>query len=840
MRAVGDEVVDLAADEPAIELQRYPEHESEDEGEPAEVAMEPARRRPWGMWLFQSLLAGIAAAWTAFFAWTYGSELQAAPSPERLIDLAGLWALPLVLVAALWLIVMRSSSREAARFGDAAALLSRESARLEDRLLVVNRELSLAREFLEAETRSLESLGRSAGQRLSEHADHIQALIHDNAAQIESIGEVSVAARDNMERLRNDLPVIANSARDVSNRIGQAGSNAGEQVRALEEQFAQLEAGSTRSGERVGELSTRVAEILAGFDSALEGSSTVVEERFAQLRDRAEHFHTELGTLEVQALAALTGRIEKLRAGADETSDAIREGESAAISAWEHQIVEMRKRLMTVLEEIERIDQRAIEASNEKLESLVAEAASADREIEQRNAHFAARLGERRDTIEADQVAALERLGERLDRFDEALQSRRDSHTAHITEVEYSAAALRDALARIGEDMDVIAERAGAAESSLTGTAETLGRTLEENAGLIDRSAGAISQLTDASVRLLELIQASAKHSRDDLPVAIAAFEQRLAEAESRTDTLRGLLSDMGDSGVRLDEAVERSEERSTAIVATLSGLIERLDSSSGEQDAAMDALREKLAALIEQSDVLSTGLHESSHETLDAFEKRAGNILSTVEENQAERIRTLAENIAAMSGDAIDEALKARAEQTIGDLDRASRRAAEVSREAAVQLRDQLAKVDELTRNLESRVAHARAQAEEKADNDFSRRVALITDSLNSNAIDIGKALTTEVTDTAWAAYLRGDRGIFTRRAVRLLDNTELREIAELYDADLDFREHVSRYIHDFEAMLRTLLSTREGNAIGVTILSSDMGKLYVTLAQAIERLRD
>ena len=95
-------------------------------------------------------------------------------------------------------------------------------------------------------------------------------------------------------------------------------------------------------------------------------------------------------------------------------------------------------------------------------------------------------------------------------------------------------------------------------------------------------------------------------------------------------------------------------------------------------------------------------------------------------------------------------------------------------------------------------------------------------------------------MTDTAWAAYLRGDRGIFTRRAVSLLDNTDAREIAEMYDSDADFREHVSRYIHDFEAMLRTMLSTRDGNALAVTLLSSDMGKLYVAMAQAIERLRE
>ena len=48
-----------------------------------------------------------------------------------------------------------------------------------------------------------------------------------------------------------------------------------------------------------------------------------------------------------------------------------------------------------------------------------------------------------------------------------------------------------------------------------------------------------------------------------------------------------------------------------------------------------------------------------------------------------------------------------------------------------------------------------------------------------------------------------------------------------------------MNRYIHDFEAMLRRVLADRDGSTLGVTLLSSDMGKLYVALAQAIERLR-
>jgi hypothetical protein len=162
------------------------------------------------------------------------------------------------------------------------------------------------------------------------------------------------------------------------------------------------------------------------------------------------------------------------------------------------------------------------------------------------------------------------------------------------------------------------------------------------------------------------------------------------------------------------------------------------------------------------------------------------------------------------------------------------------LSEEATLRVNAQLRSINEMTTNLEQRAATAREQFTGIDDEAFARRIALLTESLNSAAIDVAKILSNEVTDTAWAAYLKGDRGVFTRRAVRLLDSGEARIIANHYDDDHEFRDHVNRYIHDFEAMMRVLLSTRDGNAIGVTLLSSDVGKLYVALAQAIDRLRN
>jgi len=181
----------------------------------------------------------VVAGWSGFFVWAHLAAMQAAPAPAQWAQWVVMWAVPVALVGVLYLLSMRSSQAEAQRFAATAATMNRESAALEARLKVVNRELSLAREFLAAEARDLEALGRIASERLSTHAGELQALIRSNGAEVETIAATSETALGNMNRLRDDLPVIANAARDVTNQIGSAG-------RVAEEQLANLAGGFER------------------------------------------------------------------------------------------------------------------------------------------------------------------------------------------------------------------------------------------------------------------------------------------------------------------------------------------------------------------------------------------------------------------------------------------------------------------------------------------------------------------------------------------------------------------------------------------------------------------
>lgn len=864
----GEEHADASEDvlqDADIELETY--SSSEEDVEYFEDA--ETNPSPWKWRLIAFAAVAAIAAWTGFFGWTYQNEFNTSVAPARAIDLIVQWSVPVLLVGVFWLLALRNSTRESQRFAATAQLLSQESTELEQRLSSVNRELSLAREFLASQGRELESLGRVASERLSENAEQLQSLIGDNGQRIDSIASVSQTALENMGRLRDDLPVLANSARDVANQIGGAGNTAHAQLAELVAGFERLNEFGQASERQVTSLRGRVEETMASFEAQASRLEEIAGSRFAALRQGSEEFRGELDSREVEALAAIRQRAETLkeeleaeselltaketaalqclgdrlsalRGSTVEIGDAIAANQDATLASWNGQIEAQKARLQEAIADISRIDEQALAQANEKLLALHEEAEALDARLAERDAGYRKAVAERRAELDKDEAQALEQLETRLANLDGKLSKRRKENLAAAEALTERGDELAGRLGGLREQIDELSAQGDLASKKLAAEVDALGTNLLQSREAISGTDTAISELTEGSIRLLELIKGAAEHSRETLPDALGDAEGTMSRLRSEVDQIGVLLVDASEKGKALSDYVIASGEDGKASAQAIETLHMRLARSGTEHAEKLHGLQVSIEKLSSASDAATekvrTDLEGSIAQLKAAVEEATG----ALTERQSERIRTFSDELASKAAAATQEALAEKVENAIEQVEEIAQRATGASREAAVQLRDQLAKVSELAGNLETRVARAREQAEEQVDNDFARRVALITESLHSNAIDIDKALSADVSDTAWTAYLRGDRGIFTRRAVRLLESTDAREIAEVFDADDDFREHVSRYIHDFEAMLRTMLSTRDGNALGVTLLSSDMGKLYVALAQAIERLRD
>ena len=212
-----------------------------------------------------------------------------------------------------------------------------------------------------------------------------------------------------------------------------------------------------------------------------------------------------------------------------------------------------------------------------------------------------------------------------------------------------------------------------------------------------------------------------------------------------------------------------------------------------------------------------------------------------------AERARqaieaTIPESAAKLSDasrEALERVIRESIEDRLREVESVAARAVDSARAASDRLSQQMLNIGQSAAALEQHINRTGQEQRERDSEAFARRVSLLIDSMHSAAIDVGKILSDEIDDKAWGAYLKGNRGVFTRRAVRLIGGSETRTLATHYEADAEFQRSVNSYVHDFEAMLRRVLAERDGGMIAVTLMSSDMGKLYAALAQAIDKRR-
>lgn len=711
----------------------------------------PARR--WGRYVVPSLLIAAFLGWTGFFGWTYFVEAQAGLGNERIVSLIGIWAVPTLLLAVIWLLAMRNSRAEATRFGDVAQLLRTESEALEARMRTVNEEISLAREFLAQNARDLETIGRQSSRQLVEAAERLSAALADSDDKAKTLEAVSNAANTNLEQLRKHLPVVTSAAKDVTNQIGGAGNNAQLQIKSL---IASLE--------RVGEAGKSARDYIDSMEARAGDMSSKLEQS-----------------------------VGRSAAKLNESSDAaeVRAAEMAALMGTAAS--NLTASISTASSEVDRV----IASSNERIESHLGT--------------FRASLEQLSDQSEAEQARV----------------------TAIISEI---ATHIESSATRIAE----VDEAATDQTAKLAFAVSALGQSTKDVGLALTNSQGITEQLIERSDKLLSALATANREIDENLPAAMQRMDNRFAEsveqlnlATASAESLDGLSDDM---------------------LAKLTSLEHLIDVQRSTVDKLMTESDENFSARHEQADALTSALTQTralvEEMTNDASNKLVASLLRVRETTKqaAESSRKImddelahvAERLSEQSKTALAEAVDGQIAAINDSIQNAIERNFALSESATNKLAAQLGQLDEMAANLEQRIIDTKDGFEGIDDDSFARRMVLLTESLNSTAIDVAKILSNDVTDTSWAAYLKGDRGVFTRRAVRLLDAGEAKAIAAHYGDDSEFREHVNRYIHDFEAMMRVLLSTRDGNAIGVTLLSSDVGKLYVALAQAIERLRN
>ncbi len=621
------------------------------------------------------------------------------------------------------------------------------------------------------------------------------------------------ANRKALAQQTNDLMKMGDGASErlaaISNGMGHEIATADDQARKLAEAISMAQSN----------LSTLLASLpkahgeTAGMAKTLEATALVASEhaaaldaQMAALAERGREANAVAG-MAAQKLAAhmarmettsetAGARLESVTAEMSGTVDGLIERTANAVDQARQDIAAQGEAMRALVE----VNQTALQTTGKEAVEALADRIGAIESVIDR---IAARLDDQRvasETLVSSVDAGFTEVENKVAAFHNSGIERTQMLAASISALGGSTDAMTEAL-KVGEDM--ARKVIGTAEElliSMDAAAREIDETLPEALARLDaRIASSRTVVAGAKPELLALVTA-AESTHD----AIEAIAQVIQTQRHTLDQLSALLL----------QTLEDGREKAGAIGGTLDEAISRT------HDFAEQAAPRLVEALIRVRDTASTAAD------------RARETLSTV-------IPEAAKSLELASAQAMQRAVGNAVEKQVNAIAEAADNAVEAAARASDRLTRQMLTIAETTSLVENRIEDARAERE-KADSDsFARRASLLIEALNSGAIDIAKSFSTEVTDSAWSAYLKGDRGVFTRRAVRLLDAGKARDVARLYDDDGTFREQVNRYIHDFEAMLRTVLAQRDGSPMGVTLLSSDMGKLYVALAQAIERLR-
>lgn len=430
-------------------------------------------------------------------------------------------------------------------------------------------------------------------------------------------------------------------------------------------------------------------------------------------------------------------------------------------------------------------------------------------------------LAERIGLIEV----VIERIAARLDAQQGAGSQLFDSLDDAILRVDQRFVALH----RDGSERT---QQLAASVSALHASAEALARAM-------DAGHASAQHTISTTEHLLVALDAAAREMDETMPEAISRLESRVASTKQVITAAKPELLALVTAAESTHDAIEAVAQVVAEQRQTVESLTSRLNDGLARGRSQADEIGEAVDGASRQIDDLTEQAAPRLVEALLRVRETASAAADHAREAIARVIPEAADALESAGAAALSRAVESGVTGQVRQVAQVAEAAVAATNRAGERLQQQLDAIEATIALIDQRLEEARAAGEETERDSFARRASLLIESLNSASIDLTRTFAPEISDSAWAAYLKGDRGVFTRRAVRLLDGGEQRDVARLYDEDGAFREQVNRYIHDFEAMLRTILAQRDGSPLGVTLLSSDMGKLYVALAQAIERLR-
>ncbi|MBQ0013338.1 MAG: hypothetical protein KBS86_02090 [Proteobacteria bacterium] len=113
----------------------------------------------------------------------------------------------------------------------------------------------------------------------------------------------------------------------------------------------------------------------------------------------------------------------------------------------------------------------------------------------------------------------------------------------------------------------------------------------------------------------------------------------------------------------------------------------------------------------------------------------------------------------------------------------------------------------------------------------DFIKSIRTSIDKLNEQAVDLTRALGSEIPDIVWQKYHNGDMAIFAKWLAKMLKATESKQIRDMLKNDTVFKSQATQFVRAFDKILTAGAQTDSPKQVEAKLLKTDLGTIYLHL---------
>lgn len=652
-------------------------------------------------------------------------------------------------------------------------------------------------------------------RRLADTVDGIEGRLDGLAGRLDEVGRTSQGLIDALEQQTADS---AGRLQDRMDRLEGQSETLSQIAETLAKDLEARAAGLARAAQDT----TRSAGTLETVFQEQGGSlSREAEAAVKRASESAEAIQQHLAAARRAAEATMAharGEIDSLSQMLDARLGAVPGRFDSAVEAAMAPLMDAQKLLEAQLDSLtERFGETSGRLTGQ-IAALADGGARASGQLGEMADSLAARtdaLGERGRIAAARLETAGSVIDQRADRLGAVQERLAGGFAALAGELEARQAQLADLMARIEADYRAHGERSDRALAQLAAAEGTLGQQQVALQRIADAAAGSLERKRQALADARAGLQQELVASREGLAGLIEDLTGRQAQlgkaAEAQASRLLVAGQQLEDGTSRLDDRRRVLEERlvasTTALAEQSRGLAGATERLVAEADAVAEEMQERLTRTVQR------GIEASNlalERLTDVYRSRFARLSADTSERFSAAVDALGQALisAEQAGDRLNDRLRQDAEQILTTAE-----------------------------SLDERMAALQSASITSTRAVFLESATKILDRLASDSIDVTKALADDIPDDAWSRFLEGDKSRFARQVARL-GSQELRSrIKERYRQDEDFRDASARFMADFDQLMGEAIARDGRNALAVTLISSELGRLYVALTQTLRK---